>query len=136
MISVLDTTAFSAAMRYEETLMRYLRSRRPGDVATVEPVIAEVEYGIQRLPEGSRRRRLLADEKQRLLEAIRVLSWRPNASVLFGEMKAHLENAGTPVDDFEILIAAIAHSHGAEIITANLAHFLRIPGITARHWEP
>ena len=66
-------------MRYEETLLNYLRSRKPGNVATVEPVIAEVEYGI--------------------------------------------------------LIAAIAGSHGAEVIIANLAHFVRIPGITARHWQ-
>ena len=122
-------------MRYEETLLNYLRSRRPGDVATVEPVIAEVEYGIQRLPEGSRHRRLLEDEKRRLLDEIRVLEWAPEASRLFGAMKAHLEHSGTPIDDFDILTAAIAGSHGAEVITANLAHFVRIPGITARHWQ-
>lgn len=110
-------------------------ARRPGDVATVEPVIAELEYGIQRLPEGSRRRTLLANEKRRVLNEIRVLEWAPEASRLFGAMKVHLEHNGTPVEDVDILIAAIARTHGAEVITANPAHFLRIPGITARHWE-
>ena len=35
MISVLDTTPFSAAMRYDESMMSHLRSRSPGSVATV-----------------------------------------------------------------------------------------------------
>jgi len=125
LISVLDTTAFSAAMRYDESMMSHLRSRSPGSVATVQPVVAEVEYGVQQLPEGSRRRQLLENEKQRLLEVIRVLEWLP---------EAELEHNGTPVDDFEVLIAALACSHGAEVITANLAHFLLILGVSARHW--
>jgi len=31
-------------------------SRQPGDVAVVPPVVAESEYGIQRLEPGSRKR--------------------------------------------------------------------------------
>ena len=110
MISVLDTTAFSAAMRQEEGIVAFLRSRSPGDIATVPPVVAEIEYGIQRLKAGSRRRELLEHHKGRLLDAVRVLDWLPDSSIRFGRIKAELERIGTPIDDMDVAIAAVAMS--------------------------
>lgn len=134
MTSVLDTTAFSAAMRDEPEIVALLRSGLPGQFAVVPPVVAEIEYGIQRLDEG-RRKTLLAAQKGRLLSAIPVLAWEPEASVLFGALKADLERAGTPIDDFDIAVAAIARAQGAEVITANLAHFRRIHDLESRNWR-
>ena len=34
----------------------------------------------------------------------------------------------------DVAIAAVAATHDAEVITANLAHFSRITVIFARHW--
>ena len=116
-------------------MVTFLRSRGPGDVATVPPAVADVEYGIQRLPVDSRRRELLSQERDRLLSAIRVLEWTPRSSPAFGSIKAELERTGEPVDDFDIAIAAIARSHGAEVLTANLPHYRRIPGLRSRHWR-
>lgn len=135
MIYVLDTSAFSAAMRFEPGMMAFLARYRPGDVATVPPVAAEIEYGIRRLNPESRKARLLTDRKAELLKHIRVLDWTAEASEYFGRIKAALEKAGTPVDDFDLAIAAVASSHGAEVVTANLVHFSRIGGLVCRHWE-
>ena len=135
MISVLDTTAFSAAMRQEDAIVAFLRSCSPGDIATVPPVVAEIEYGIQRLEAGSRRRELLEHHKRRLLDVVRVLDWLPDSSIRFGRIKAELERIGTPIDDTDVAIAAVAMSHDSEVVTANLAHFARIPDLAARHWS-
>ena len=135
MTVVLDTTALSAAMRYEEELTAFLRERRPGDVATVPPAVAEIEYGIRRLPAGSRKRKLLEAERSRLLGTIRVLEWTPEASERFGAIKAHLERAGTPIDDLDVAIAAVAMAHGAAVVTANVVHFAHVPDLTVRHWR-
>ena len=134
MIAVLDTTAFSAAMRHDPEMLEFLRSHRPGDLATVPPVVAEIEYGIQRLEPGSRRRDLLEAERDRLLGAVTVLPWTEESSRRFGACKAQLEHDGVPVDDFDIAIGAIALSHDAEVVTANLAHFGRFTGLACRHW--
>lgn len=133
MISVLDTSAFSAAMRNEPEMVDFLRSLRPGQVAVVPPVVAEIEYGIQRLAPG-KRRNLLARRQERLLAAIRLLDWIPEASVRFGAIKSSLEQAGQIILDFDVAIASIAVAHGAQLVTANLAHFQRIEGLTCRHW--
>ncbi len=134
MIWLLDTTAVSAAMRYEPAIVSFLRDNPPGTIRTAAPVVAELEYGIQRLAANSRKRILLDEQKRRLLGKIGILDWLPEASVAFGAIKAHLEATGSMIDDFDIAIAAIARCHGAEVVTANLVHFTRVPHLTVRHW--
>jgi tRNA(fMet)-specific endonuclease VapC len=133
-MDVLDTTAFSAAMRNEPAMVDFLRVRPPGELAVVPPVVAEIEYGIQRLEPGSRKRALLSEREAQLLSAIRVLDWTPQASASFGGIKAALEAAGQLIDDFDIAVAAIAMAHEAQVITANLPHFARVKGLRSRHW--
>jgi len=135
MIFVLDTTSFSAAMRNEPEMVNFLSTHRPGEIMTVPPVVAEIEYGIQRIDPLSKKHALLSAQKERILRVISVLSWDPDSSIHFSRIKTELEKAGTPIDDFDIAIAAIAISHGAEVITANLAHFKRITGVQSRHWK-
>jgi tRNA(fMet)-specific endonuclease VapC len=134
-ITVLDTTAFAAAMRNEPGMVSFLRARRPGATATVPPVVAEIEYGIRRMEAGSRRRRALERERDRLLSVVGVLPWLPDASARFGEIKAVLESSGQLIEDLDIAIAAIAMSHGAQVLTANLPHFSRITGLASLHWD-
>lgn len=135
MISLLDTTALSAAMRYDDEILDYLRARRPGDVVTAPPAVAEIEYGIRRLPEDSKRRTLLERERDRLLGTLRVLEWTPRASEQFGAIKAQLEHDGTVIDDMDIAIAAVAAAHDAVVVTANLVHFRRVSGVSSTHWR-
>jgi predicted nucleic acid-binding protein len=101
----------------------------------VPPVVAEIEYGIQWLKPGSRKRFLLSDRRTQLFSRIRLLDWNPQASVQFGGIKAALERQGQFIDDFDIAAAAIALAHGAGVITANLPHFARIEGLRSRHWS-
>lgn len=121
-------------MRREPGMLEFLRNRRPGDLATAPPVVAEIEYGIQRLEPGSRRRVLLEAERDKLLGAMTVLPWTDDSSRRFGACKAQLERDGVLVDDFDIAIGVIATNHDAEVVTANLPHFSRIEGLVCRHW--
>ena len=134
MMDLLDTTAFSAAMRNEDEMVEYLGPRRPGTVAVAPPVLAEIEYGLRRLDRDSRARSLLKAQKDRLLGHLRILDWDQPTSEYFGDMKASLEKAGKLIDDSDIAIAAIARSHAARVITANLVHFRCIKGVDSRHW--
>ena len=132
---VLDTTAFSAAMRRDTALLEFLKRRRPGDVATVPPVVAEIEYGIERLDKSSKKYLLLKKERDRWLSVITVLPWSPNASKSFGKIKADLERLGQLIDDFDIAIGAIAIAHRCSVITANLNHFQRISKLQSISWK-
>jgi tRNA(fMet)-specific endonuclease VapC len=132
---VLDTTAFSAAMRRDESLLELLRQYSPGDIVTVPPVVAEIQYGIERIDRSSKKYYLLKSERDRLLSVISVLPWSNESSDLFGKIKADLERSGKLIDDFDIAIAAIALSHKCCVVSANLNHFQRITNLESMGWK-
>lgn len=131
----LDTTAFSAAMGRDPSLMGLLRQSQPGEIVTVPPVVAEIHYGMERLDKSSKKYLLLKVERDRLISIISVLPWSPEASGHFGKTKADLERRGELIDDFDIAIAAIAIAHKCGVITANLRHFRRIKNLESKSWK-
>jgi tRNA(fMet)-specific endonuclease VapC len=132
---VLDTTAFSAGMRRDFALLKLLKEFRPGDIITVPPVVAEIQYGIERLNPSSKKCLLLKSERDRLLSTIKVLPWSSEASNQFGKIKAHLEQSGEMIDDFDIATGAIAIAHKCGVITTNQGHFKRIKNLECKTWN-
>jgi tRNA(fMet)-specific endonuclease VapC len=51
------------------------------------------------------------------------------------ELRAHLSAAGQQVGPFDLLIAAIARTHGATLVTHNTAEFVRVPGLVVEDWQ-
>lgn len=131
---VLDTTAFSTLMQRNSSIEKLIQQHPPKNIWTVPPVVAEIQYGIKRLNPSSKKSLLLAAERDRILSTINTLPWTQDSSSLFGNIKTDLERKGTPIDDFDIAIGAIALSHGCGVITANLKHFLRIKNLQCMDW--
>lgn len=52
--------------------MAWFKTVKPGNVVTAPPVVAEIEYGLNRLKKSSRKYQLLVVEKERLLGVISV----------------------------------------------------------------
>lgn len=53
----------------------------------------------------------------------------------FGMIKAQLEKSGIIIADADILIAATTMEKGSKLITGNLRHFERIPGLVIENWR-
>jgi tRNA(fMet)-specific endonuclease VapC len=53
---------------------------------------------------------------------------------LYAKEKARLRKAGTPIDDFDLLIGATAVTHKLIMVTNNTKHFKRINGIKLEDW--
>jgi len=130
---VLDTTTVSALMRSEAGPAKRLLALRPGDVVIPQPVLAEIRYGLARLPR-SRRRSALEDRLAVVLLGVSRTEWTDEVSRLFGELKATLERRGARVDDFDVAIAAHALALEASVVTENVRHFSRIPGLSVESW--
>ena len=47
----------------------------------------------------------------------------------FARLRAHLHQIGLPIEDFDLIIAATAIHYDLELITGNLRHFERVPGL-------
>ena len=130
---VLDTNAVSAVMRGDTAVQKRLLAHPRPEVAIPQPVAAEIEYGLSRLP-ASRRRTELEDRWRLVSREIRRLEWTDEVSAVFGLVKADLEHQGTPLDDFDIAIGAHALAHHATLITHNTSHFDRIDGLRVDDW--
>lgn len=131
---VLDTTVASALMRAEAAASSHLLAAHPADVLLPQPTIAELRYGLSRLP-ASRRKRELERRLAILLAAVARAEWSDEVSRRFGELKADLERRGERVDDFDVAIAAHAVAHDATVVTRNTRHFVRIRSLRVEDWS-
>lgn len=131
---VLDTTVVSAIMHRSPDALQRLRRYPPGEVVLSTPVAAEIAFGVERLEEGSRKRRNLEAEYRRLREAVRWRDWTEEAALAFGRQKARLESLGQPLHDMDLAIASIALSIGGRVATHNVRHFDRIEGLEVEDW--
>ena len=52
----------------------------------------------------------------------------------YGELRAHLERAGTPIGPMDTLIAAQALALGATLVTNNQREFQRVPDLFLENW--
>lgn len=133
---VLDTTTVSALMRAEPAHSARLLAQRPADVFIPQPALAELHYGIARLP-NSRRRRQLEERLAVLLAGIARSEWTDAVSRHYGQLRAHLGRRRQRIDDFDAAIAAHALALEAVVVTDNLRHFTRVPGLDVESWgEP
>jgi len=53
----------------------------------------------------------------------------------YGRIRHELEQAGQTIGAMDLLIAAHALSRDATLVTNNLAHFRRVPGLRATDWR-
>src|SRR5262245_32530397 len=130
---VLDTNVVSALMRGESDVEERLLEEAPGSVYLAQPVIAEIRYGLARLPR-SRRRDLLTPRFELIMRALPRASWSDDASQQYGTIKAALELAGQRLDDFDLAVAAHALTLGAVVATRNVKHFSRVSELEVESW--
>ena len=98
-----------------------------------QPVLAEIAYGIGRLPR-SRRRADLEHRAEIIRSEIPRADWTDAVSAAFGTIKATLERAGKRIEDFDAAIAAHALAVGGTLVTANVDQMTRVPGLAIEDW--
>ena len=103
-------------------------------VAVPQPVLAEIAYGIERLPPSRRRQQLQARFDLIRHELARV-EWTDDVTDAFGRIKSALEKRGRRIEDLDAAIAAHAVANGATLVTANLAQMTRVPALPVEDWQ-
>ena len=124
---VLDTNVLSEALKPlpSSIVLRWLAAQQPLSVFTTSITEAEVLYGVETLPSGKRRIRLLAAVEKMFAEefAGRILPFDEDAARAFAGIVAARDRAGHPISQLDAMIAAIARSHRAAVATRNTGDF-------------
>lgn len=131
---VLDTNAVSALMKGTPAVVDRLGATDAATVAVPRPVLAEIAFGIERLPRSKRRAALQARFDLICAEVGRA-EWTDAVSQAYGRIKATLERRGQRIEDFDAAIAAHALAVDATLVTADLAHMSRVPGLRVQDWS-
>ncbi len=134
MTYVLDTNAVSALMKGSPAVVARLAATTPAEVAIPQPVVAEIAFGIERLPR-SKRRTLLQARFDLVSAELPRAEWTDAVSQTFGRITATLDRRGTRIEDFDAAIAAHALALEATLVTANVDHMIRVPGLRVEDWS-
>jgi tRNA(fMet)-specific endonuclease VapC len=63
------------------------------------------------------------------------LAWSKQAAEIHGRLRADFRMRGTPIGDFDEMIAAHALAHNAVLVTGNVQHFERVAGLSIENWN-
>jgi len=123
---IVDTNVASELMRPSpsEIVRDWVQSRSGRDLYTSAITVAEIRYGIEKLPQG-RRKNSLSSAANEIFEtfAQQILSFDAIAAEQYALIVSHRDGLGLPIDGFDAQIAAICRVHGATLATRNVSDF-------------
>jgi len=127
---LLDTNVVSDLIRNPQgRVVEHIRKVGEAQVCTSIIVAAELRYGAMK--KGSPR---LAAQLEAVLGALDVLPFEAPADAAYGLIRTQLEQAGRPIGNNDLLIAAQAIALGYTIVTNNEEEFARIDRLPRANW--
>lgn len=101
-----------------------------GDIGISSITLSELRYGVAKSTHQEKNAKAL-DE---FITPLEVVSFDEEAAHVYGEIRATLEKAGTPIGAMDMLIAAHAVSLGISLVTNNTREFVRITSLNVIDW--
>lgn len=129
MAFLFDTDAISEVFRKRpaEGYVRWLGTVPREDQFTSAVVVAELYKGAF----GSGRATVhVSNIETRVLPSLTILPFDIAVARVYGQIESTLRKGGRPLADADLQIAATALHHGLELVTGNVRHFERVPGLS------
>ena len=135
---IVDTNVISELMKPSpnSAVRDWVRAQHAQELRTTAINLAEIRYGIERLPNG-RRKDLLRTTADEVFAAFadQVLPFDAAAAQHYATIVTTRDEAGLPIDGFDAQIAAICSVHQGKLATRNVKDF-RGTGIHVTNpWE-
>ena len=111
-------------------LTEKLLSCDPAELLISSITVFELEYGAAKSRWGEKTRQNLA----LFLAPFNILPFSAEDAVTAGRIRGYLEQQGTPIGPYDVLIVAQALSRSIPVITHNTGEFSRIPNLKLEDW--
>lgn len=136
---VLDTIVVSELMRPQPapTVLVWMNAQPADRLWLCSVVVAELLYGIARLPDGTRKRQLATAVEGMVLEdfAGRTLPFDLEAAATYAQLVVRREAAGQPITMADAQIGAICLAQGATLATRNTRDFAGLHLNLVNPWD-
>lgn len=126
---MLDTDTVSFALRGQGLVSEHLRRHAPSEVCLSSIALAELRFGAE-AKRSTKLHRLI----DTLVDQLAVLPFDARAADRFASVAASLARRGSPIGDYDTLMAAHALSVGVTFVTNNVRHFERVKGLRVENW--
>jgi tRNA(fMet)-specific endonuclease VapC len=124
---LLDTNMLIAAIKGRSPVREKLETVDASHLLVSPIVLGELLTGVEK---SQRRAKRLLE----VLSGLQMVEIQPEVAVLYGQVRATLESAGTPIGANDLWIAAHALSLEAVVVTDNEREFRRVPGLNVENW--
>jgi predicted nucleic acid-binding protein len=126
-VILLDTNVVAEIMkpRCHQVVAAFIDGQPLDELFLPSLVVAELRYGVRRLPEGRRRNDIETSFEAFLAVgfASRILVFDAACAAAYAVVRTARERAGRPVQIQDALIGGMAVAHGAILATRNTADF-------------
>lgn len=129
---MLDTNLCIDLMRGRaDKAFKRLSACAPDEAGISSITLAELRYGAAKSARRAHHESLIVA----FCAPLTIATFDAQAAEVYGDLRAVLESAGTPIGPLDMLIAAHCLSLGATVVTANVREFSRVPGLTVENWR-
>lgn len=135
---VVDTNVTSEIMRPDPAapVLAWLAEQPAHDLYSTAIAVAEIGYGIARLPKGQRKDLLHATASEVFSSfSDRILAFDAPAAAHYAEVVVERERSGAPISGFDAQIASICMSLGATLATRNTKDFADVGIDLTNPWD-
>jgi len=128
---LLDTNICIHLLNHADPQMEaQFRRRSPREIAHCSVVKAELLYGAHR----STRTDANLQRLSKFFAPMRSLAFDDRCADHYARIRADLAAQGKPIGPNDLMIAAIARTHDAVLVTRNAAEFSRVAGLRLEQW--
>lgn len=127
---LLDTNTLIYFFKGTGDVANILLSKAPKDILIPSIGLYELEVGIAKSTKPQKRRKQL----ESLILRIKVSSFGAQEAKVAATIRADLEGKGLSIGPYDTLIAGIALSNNATLVTHNTKEFRRVEGLNIEDW--
>ena len=127
---MLDTDIVIYTLKNRPLRVREAFKRHSGQVAISAVTLGELIYGAEKSSQSERNLKDIEGMTARL----EVLPFDELAALHFGQVRAELAQAGTPIGPYDQMIAGHARASGLILVTNNVDEFKRVQGLRIENW--
>ncbi len=128
---LLDTDTCIYAIKKHAGIVGQMAVWGPDDLAVSVITEAELRTGAAKSSSPLKSLHVM----QIFLQPLEVLDFTSRDTVVYAQLRARLERAGTPIGPLDTIIAAHALAHDLTLVTNNEREFRRVPGLRVENWR-
>lgn len=101
-----------------------------GEIGVSSITVAELQFGVS----NSQKQQQNQTALDLFLAPLEIVDFDIGAARVYGRIRTHLKQKGTPIGAYDMLIAAHAQSMDVTLVTNNLSEFSHVPDLRLENW--